>query len=149
HAGETAPVLRGVAVLRRVACVAIASPTALNIVVTPPVPDPSKTTRQPFEVHATDKACGAGHASIDRGGFSFEGYDAMGRARTTDGGHPVDTATVVTTGKDFDGSYADSNALATALAASADVRTCVARQLFRGSAGRSDASVTASEAAFL
>ena len=36
-----------------------------------------------------------------------------------------------------------------ALAASADVRTCVARQLFRASAGRSDGSIGASEDAFV
>jgi hypothetical protein len=149
HAGETAPVLRGVAVMRRVACLNVPSPTALNIVVTPPVPDPAKTTRQRFEIHATDKACAACHKAIDGLGFSFEGYDAMGRRRTTDAGHPVDTSTVVATGADFDGTYANSDALAAALANSADVRACVARQLFRASAGRSDASVAGAETAFL
>src|SRR5450432_129201 len=149
HASETAPVLRGVAVMRRVGCLDVPSPTSLNIVVTPPVPDMTKTTRQRFEVHATDKVCAACHTAIDGIGFSFEGYDAMGRVRTTDAGHPVDTATVVATGADFDGNYADSDALAAALATSADVRTCVARQLFRASAGRSDGSIVASENAFI
>jgi hypothetical protein len=149
HASETAPVLRGVAVMRRVACLSVPSPTSLNIVVTPPVPDPSKTTRQRFSVHATDTVCAACHGNIDAFGFSFEGYDAMGRARTTDANQPVDTSVVVMAGTDFDGSYADSDALAAALANSADVRACVARQLFRASAGRSDDSVAASEAAFL
>jgi hypothetical protein len=149
HASETAPVLRGVAVMRRVGCLSVPSPTSLNIVVTPPVPDPAKTTRQRFEIHATDKLCAGCHTAIDGIGFSFEGYDAMGRARTMDAGHPVDKATVVATGADFDGSYADSDALAVALAASADVRTCVARQLFRASTGRSDGSIGASEDAFI
>jgi hypothetical protein len=149
HASETAPVLRGVAVMRRVACLDVPSPTSLNIVVTPPVPDPSKTTRQRYAVHATDAVCAACHGNIDAFGFSFEGRDAMGRARATDANQPVDTSTVVMAGTDFDGSYADSDALAAALAASADVRACVARQLFRASAGRSDGSIAASEAAFL
>jgi hypothetical protein len=149
HASETAPVLRGVAVMRRVACLNVPSPTSLNIVVTPPVPDPTKTTRQRYAVHATDAVCASCHGSIDSLGFLFEGWDAMGRARTTDANQPVDTATVVMAGTDFDGSYPDGNALATALAGSADVRACVARQLFRASAGRSDASVAASEEAFL
>ena len=39
---------------------------------------------------------------------------------------------------DFAGSYADSNALATALGNSAQVRECLARQLFRSSSGRTD-----------
>jgi hypothetical protein len=149
HASETAPVLRGVATMRRVACMALKSPTELNIVVTPPMPDPSKTTRQRFDVHATDPVCQGCHRSIDAFGFAFEGYDGMGKARTTDSNLPIDSATVVATGLDFDGSYADSNALAAALAASADVRTCAARQIFRASAGRSDDSVAVAEAAFV
>ncbi len=42
HASETAPVLRGVALMRRVACLPLKSPTELNIIVTPPVPDPTQ-----------------------------------------------------------------------------------------------------------
>jgi hypothetical protein len=149
HASETAPVLRGVAVMRRVACLNVPSPTSLNIVVTPPVPDPSKTTRQRYSVHATDAVCASCHTNIDAFGFSFEGYDAMGSARTMDANQPVDTSTVVMAGTDFDGAFADSNALALALSGSADVRTCLARQLFRASAGRSDGSINASEDAFV
>jgi hypothetical protein len=149
HASETAPVLRGVAVMRRVACLSVPSPTSLNIVVTPPVPDASKTTRQRFAVHATDAVCASCHTSIDGFGFSFEGYDAMGHARTTDANQPVDTSTMIMAGTDFDGAYADSDALAMALAGSADVRKCLARQLFRASAGRSDGSIGPSEDAFV
>jgi len=149
HASETAPVLRGVAIMRRVACMPLKSPTELNIVVTPPMPDPSKTTRQRFDVHATDTLCRSCHQSIDAFGFAFEGYDGMGKARTTDSNLPVDSTTTVATGHDFDGSYADSNALAAALAASADVRACAARQIFRASAGRSDDSVAGAETAFV
>jgi hypothetical protein len=149
HASETAPVLRGVAVMRRVACLNVPSPTSLNIVVTPPVPDPSKTTRQRYAVHATDAVCAACHTNIDAFGFSFEGWDAMGRARTMDANQPVDASTMIMAGTDFDGAYADSDALAMALAGSADVRTCLARQLFRASAGRSDGTIDASEDAFV
>jgi hypothetical protein len=149
HASDTAPVLRGVAVMRQLGCLAVPSPTSLNIVVTPPVPDPTKTTRQRYTTHATDTLCASCHAAIDGIGFSFEGYDAMGAARTMENGQPVDTSTTVMTGADFDGSYADSDALAAALAQSPGVRACVARQLFRASAGRSDGTITASENAFV
>lgn len=151
HASESGPVLRGVALMRRIGCLELASPTSLNIVVTPPVPDPSKTTRQRFATHATDDLCRTCHKSIDNFGFAFEGYDGMGAARPggKDNGQPVDTSAVLATGADFDGSYADSNALAAALAASPSVRACMARQLFRGSAGRSDKTVTGAEEAFL
>jgi hypothetical protein len=149
HASETAPVLRGVAIMRRVACLPLKSPTELNIVVTPPMPDPSKTTRQRFDLHVTDALCRSCHQSIDAFGFAFEGYDGMGKLRSTDSNLPVDSTTTVATGHDFDGSYADSNGLAAALAASADVRACAARQIFRASAGRSDDSVAGAESAFV
>jgi hypothetical protein len=66
----------------------------------------------------------------------------------------VDATTVIDVNKDFDGAYADSNALAEALAHSADVEECFARYLFRAAAarsadsrGKSDSS--ASEDAFI
>jgi hypothetical protein len=149
HASESAPVLRGVAVMRRIACLALGSPTDLNIVVTPPVPDPGKTTRQRFDIHSTDDRCKSCHNAIDAFGFSFEQFDGMGRFRTTDSGLPVDSVTNVQVGADFDGSYADSNALAAALAASPTVRACMARQLFRASAGRSDSTAAPSEDSFV
>jgi len=148
HASESGPVLRGVAVIRRVTCLPLKSPAELNIVVTPPVPDPSKTTRQRFADHAVP-GCATCHDSIDSIGFSFEEFDGMGALRTSDSGHPVDSTTTIALGTDFDGSYADSNALAAALAASKQVEACFARQLFRGAAGRSDTSVTPIEDAFV
>ena len=147
HASETAP---GPA-RRRASCggspaCRCKSPTELNIMVTPPLPDPTKTTRQRFDIHATDPLCRSCHTSIDAFGFAFEGFDGMGQARThrqrAAGRQRRPWCRPVS---DFDGSYADSNALATALAGSADVRTCVARQLFRASAGRSDDSAAGAE----
>src|SRR4029079_8551635 len=49
----------------------------------------------------------------------------------------------------FAGAYADSNALATALGQSAQVRECLARQLFRSSSGRSDDSIANAEQSFV
>ena len=132
------PVFRGVALMRRVACLTVPDPGALGIVVSFPATDATKTTRDRFVQHARDTSCANCHASIDAFGFAFEGYDGMGQARTTENGMPIDSRVTVAVGSDFDGTYADSNALATALAASPSVRTCLARQLFRSSAGRSD-----------
>lgn len=97
---------------------------------------------------------------IDAFGFAFEQYDGVGAFRTnrqeavkTPTGSvqlPVDSATSVRgTGTDLDGDYADSNALARALSRSASVRACTARQIFRASVGRGDASVLAAEDQFL
>jgi hypothetical protein len=148
HATETAPVLRGVALLRRVACVDIPSPTTLNLNVVPPVPDPSKTTRERFSIHSQDAACAGCHKSIDPLGFTFEGLDGMGAARTMENGHPVDSKTTLAAGYSFDGSYADSAELALALSTSADVQRCFARQLFRYAAARSDMAAQPAELAF-
>jgi Protein of unknown function (DUF1592)/Protein of unknown function (DUF1588) len=151
HATESAPVVRGVTVLRRVACVDIASPTTLNINVVPPVPDPTKTTRERFSIHTADAECRACHDLIDPMGFSFERFDGMGglRPMEEDNGKPVDSSALVSLGGDFDGAFPDSSALAEALSASASVRTCFARQLFRASAGYSGALGAPSEQAFL
>jgi hypothetical protein len=170
HAQETAPVLRGVAVMRRVACLNLPDPTSLNIVVVPPVPDPAKSTRERYSIHATDTACAACHATIDAIGFAFEMFDGMGaqRAAGTQTGtykdehlgasgqltsvNTTSSTNLVSSGSftiDFPGMYADSNALAMALAGSAQVRECVARQMFRSSAGRSDTVVANAEQSFV
>lgn len=154
HASETAPVLRGVAIMRQIACMPLKSPTELNIDVTPPPVDNTKTTRQRFTAHSTDAKCAACHKTIDAFGFAFEAFNGMGAVRPSEGGkitenhQPVETAVVIT-GTDFDGSYADSKELALAMSKSAQVRSCLARQIFRSSTGRSDDSVKASEDAFV
>jgi Protein of unknown function (DUF1592)/Protein of unknown function (DUF1588)/Protein of unknown function (DUF1595)/Protein of unknown function (DUF1587) len=154
HASESAPVLRGVAIMRQVACMPLKSPTELNIDVSPPPFDASKTTRQRFTDHSTDPLCATCHGSIDAFGFAFEVFNGMGAARPvangkpTENSLPIDTSTIIK-GTDFDGSYADSNALAVAMSTSAQVRACLARQVFRSSTGRSDDSVKASEDAFV
>jgi hypothetical protein len=156
------PVQRGVAVMRRVACLELADPTDLDVNVVPPVPDPSApaTTRALYSAHAADPLCTHCHQRIDNFGFAFERYDGMGAYRangqeavkTPTGAVmlPVDSATTVTgTGTDLDGNYADSNALARALARSATVRACMARQMFRASAGRGDGSGRGAEENFM
>jgi Protein of unknown function (DUF1592)/Protein of unknown function (DUF1588)/Protein of unknown function (DUF1595)/Protein of unknown function (DUF1587) len=179
HASTSAPVFRGVAVERRVACIPVPDPSTLNITVPPPpAPDASnpETTRALFNVHGTTMGCAGCHTNIDAFGFTFEGYDGMGEYRTIAadssgtvhlgaekvastrtqaiGGFeylPIDTSTTIAgTGTDLDGSYADSNAVATALASSASVTSCVATQMFRAATGRSDSTgaTTESEKAF-
>jgi hypothetical protein len=149
HATETGPVLRGVAVLRRVACFPIPSPSTLNINVVPPLPDTSKTTRDRFTTHVSDPACAQCHVNIDSVGFTFEDLDGMGKERSTDNGLAVDSATTVATAHDFDGNFMDSAGLAQALGESSDVRACFARHLFRYAATRSDESVQGAESAFM
>lgn len=148
HASETGPVLRGVALLRRVTCIGVPSPATLNITVVPLVPDPTKTTRERLTAHVTDKVCAGCHTSIDNFGLPFELYDGMGKHQNSDMGQPIDSSGTIA-GTDFDGNYADSNQLALALAASPMVRECFARNVFRASSGRSDDAVKPSEDDFV
>ena len=73
--------LRGVAIMRRVACMKLPDPQSLNIQVVPPAPDPAKSTRDRYDIHATDAVCASCHATIDQIGFSFELFDGMGKQR--------------------------------------------------------------------
>lgn len=150
HAHETAPVLRGVAIMRRVACSPVGDPVGLDRAVVPPAPDPSKTVRERFDVHAKDALCATCHTRIDNFGFAFEQFDAMGRAQTVEekSGKPVD-ASVVVAGTDFDGGYADSNALAVGMSQSAQVRECFARHVFRALSGTSAVELQPSEDDFV
>ena len=149
HAHETAPVLRGVAVMRRVACSEVGDPVGLTTAVVPPAPDPSKTTRERFSVHGASTCAGC-HDRIDSFGFAFEGFDGMGEARAMgmDNGKPVDSHVVIA-GTDFDGSYADSNALVKAMSTSAQVRECFARHVFRAFATTSADELKPSEDDFV
>jgi Protein of unknown function (DUF1588)/Protein of unknown function (DUF1592)/Protein of unknown function (DUF1595)/Protein of unknown function (DUF1587) len=149
HASETGPVLRGVAVERRLACIQVKSPSQLMLTVPPLAPDPSKTMRDRLSAHAADPACAFCHTAIDSLGFTFELYDGMGKLQTQDHNQAVNSKTTVSMAKDFDGDFADSNALATALSNSAVVRECFARNAFRASAGRSDDDVAVAENAFV
>jgi len=142
HVDGTAPVLRGVTVLRKVLCVDIPKPTGLKVAIVPPKPDPSLTTRQQYVQHSADAACKTCHQMIDPIGFAFEGFDEIGAERTENGqkgrehGQAVDTSGAIATGSDVDGSVAGAAELASQLARSEMVRDCFARQAFRFAAGQ-------------
>jgi len=84
------PSAHGRDVVQEFLCSAIPPPPA-NV---PPIsmPIPAGTTLRHWleETHASNPACAACHHLIDPYGFAFETFDAIGRARTTDNGAPVD-----------------------------------------------------------
>ncbi len=143
------PVYRGVALMRRVACLETPDPGALGIVVSFPPADPNRTTRERFQVHTEAPGCEGCHTLIDGLGFTMENFDGIGELRTTENNRPIDTSVTLDVGSDIDGSYADSTELLVALAESGDVKSCLARQIFRSSAARSNESVAVAEAAFV
>jgi hypothetical protein len=143
------PVFRGVAIMRRVACLSLEDPGAIGIVVNFPAADTTKTTRDRFKAHALAPGCASCHDVIDNIGFAFEAFDGMGRFRTKENELTVDTQVTLGTGADFDGTYADGVELLNAFAQSESVKSCLARQIFRSTAARSDASVASAEEAFV
>jgi hypothetical protein len=147
HASESAPVLRGVALLRRVTCVGVGNPVDLQKAVVPPAPDPKKTTRDRYAGHAISDCAGC-HNQIDSFGFAFEAFDGMGKFRTMDNNQPVNSSVMIA-GTDFDGTYADSNALAKALSTSPQVRECFARHVYRALAATSVPELKPSEDDFV
>jgi hypothetical protein len=136
HSNESAPVKRGNTVLRRLLCVYLPLPGELNLKIVPPMPDPNKTTRERFRIHAEDAMCYACHKAIDGFGNAFESFDGMGVWRKQENGKDVDTKTEVA-GGDVSGTIKDGLELVDKLAASEDVKKCFARNVFRFAAAQS------------
>jgi hypothetical protein len=103
YATRTSPVLRGKWILD-------------NLLGTPPPPPPpnvpaleentvnqSLPIRQRLEQHRAQPACAGCHAMIDPAGFCLENFDAVGRFRTLDEGHPIDAAGGLPSGETFSG----------------------------------------------
>jgi hypothetical protein len=139
HNDNSAPVVRGVTVLRKVLCYNMPSPAdspdpqLRNIM--PPPRDDTMTTRERFDQHAQDDACIGCHSVIDSIGFTFEDFDAIGALRTEENGKPVDTSGALQTGSSEDGDVADSVELVKKIAAEPRTAECFARQVYRNGMG--------------
>jgi hypothetical protein len=140
HSGETSPVLRGIVIMKRLLC-GVPPPVPANV---PPLPSPDasppSTTRARFEAHLANPGCSGCHALFEPMGNAFEAYDVLGAYRTEQNGFPVDTSGALVA---LDGTVtpvASAVELANELAKSAEVRACVARQVFRFTTGRDEAA---------
>ena len=129
--GESAgsfPVRRGAEILRRVLCHEVDVPPDMEIPEIKP-PSPGQTTRQRFEEHSKN-ACASCHLLFDPLGFAFENYDGIGRYRTTDNGQPVDSSGTLTL-PSATLKFKDAIELMPQLAATEEVRACMATQFMR------------------
>lgn len=119
------PVHRGVFLLRHALCNDLPPPDA-SVNTSLPAADQFNTTRDRFSTATTVTACRGCHALINPLGFAFENFDAVGRFRLTENGHPVDATAKLPTSPpaNVDG-LAD---LARVLVNDRQVRACVARQ---------------------
>ncbi len=137
HSDQTSPVQRGVFVRVNLLCEEFPPPPA-NAGGVPDV-DPRATTRARFAMHTASAACSSCHRYIDTVGFGFEGFDAIGRVRTTENGAAIDR-TGAAIDLDADGGddavrFATLRELGAALAASARARGCFTRQYARWARG--------------
>ncbi|HEX2679332.1 MAG TPA: DUF1592 domain-containing protein [Polyangiales bacterium] len=137
HENQSAPVKRGVTVIRNVLCATLPNPPA-DVLLKAPDPAPNATTRERFTLHEAEPRCAACHETIDGIGFGFEAYDGIGQHRTTDQGLPVDDNGKILGTTDINGTFQGAIALAQKLASSDDVSQCMAKQWFRYGLGRLD-----------
>lgn len=134
-AEDTSPILRGKFVREKLLCEAIAPPPP-DVDTRPPRFDPKLTKRERFAAHRNNKGCAYCHETMDPPGFAFEHYDAVGAWRAVDGAFPIDAAGTLVGTDDADGPFDGAVALAARLAASKQVRRCIATQWFRAAMGR-------------
>jgi hypothetical protein len=133
----TSPVFRGQYVRERVLCTPLPPPPP-NIPVVPPSPDPNSSTREKFEEHGRNPACAGCHQLMDPIGYGFENFDAVGRWRTEENGHPIDSSCALAATQDADGTFANGAEMARRLAESEQVQRCVVTQFYRFAQGRGE-----------
>lgn len=133
---QSSPVHRGKFVRERLFCMQLPPPPN-DIVIEPPDPDPSASTRERFKEHSTNPACTGCHRMMDPLGFGFEHYDAVGKWRTKDGSFDVDARGEIHA-TDSDGTFTGAIELGKRLAQSKQVKACIVTQWFRYTYGRGE-----------
>lgn len=138
HPDQTSPVLRGKTIRTKFMCDPPPPPPD-NVDITPPAPGEAATARDRLSLHLTAGSnCAGCHALMDPIGFAFENFDATGAWRASENGVTIDATGEITGSGPLAGTFHGVQELATRLAASDQVRDCVATQWFRFTAGRTE-----------
>lgn len=136
YAVKTDPIHRGLFVIRDLLCRNIPDPPAgATLTPLPDTGEPIETTREEISVLTGQSYCPTCHSQINPPGFAFEGFDAVGKARTHENGVPVDTSGVLA----LDGrevSFSGPGELVEALAASEEAQSCYASRWLEYAYGR-------------
>jgi hypothetical protein len=137
HENRTSYILRGKLVREAILCFDVPPPPA-GVDTSEMMVSPTATAKQRAEMHRRNPSCATCHAAFDPIGFAFEGYDPIGRYRTTDAtGQPLDTEGELTgVSTALDGKVPNAVALAQKLATSDEAGQCVARMWMRFGLGR-------------
>jgi hypothetical protein len=125
---RTSPILRGVFVLRRIACQQIDPPPPGAEMQEPAEApaEPLRTTRDYFTWKTSMSRCAGCHTLINPVGFAFESYDAIGQLRTVEEGAPID-ATGTLSLAEGEHEFGGARELVTHLAGLSSVRACYAK----------------------
>ena len=144
--GDSHPVKRGDAVLRRLLCMDLEVPDNIEV---PPVAEPNdtQTTRERFDVHGKATCAATCHQFLDPIGFAFEAYDAIGTYRTTDRNKPVDTTGSLTLPSGTPLAFKDATELVGQLAKLPETQDCMSTQWMRYMLGRREVAGEASSLA--
>ncbi len=125
YAVQPGPILRGVRVLERLACMHLGTPVQGAETALPPDTLTAESTNRARTAAATRPAtCNTCHRTINPPGFAFEHYDAIGRWRSHDNGQPVDASGSLTLAGGERIAFEDGVDFARKLAASPRVRDC-------------------------
>jgi hypothetical protein len=129
---QSSVVHRGVFIARELLCFHPPAPMASDLMQGQAFKMQEPTERGRAKLRAMNSRCMGCHGFFDPIGLTFEHYDTLGRYRdeieTADGPVAVDASSQLNV-KDLSGPVDGAVALAGELAASADVRACMARQL--------------------
>ena len=136
-ATRTSIVRRGLKIRLDVLCEKVNAPPP-NVNVNLDTSDATgQTQRQRLEMHRQNPSCSGCHDLMDPIGVVFEGFDAVGRARTVDEqGQPVDTTSSLSDTDDANGPMNSPTDLGQLLANSEEVRTCYVTKSFQFFYGR-------------
>lgn len=127
YAVQPGPILRGVHVLERIACMELGTPIQGAETALPPDSLAVDSTNRERTAAATaPPSCAPCHRRINPPGFAFEHYDALGAWRALDNGQPVDASGSLTLPGGETLTFTDGIDFVHQLAASDRARDCYA-----------------------
>jgi cytochrome c553 len=125
----SSPIHRGVFLARNVLGLSLRPPPAAFAPL-PPALHPDLTTRERVALQTRPESCQNCHGMINPLGFTLENFDAVGRFRDRENGHPVDASGAYQTRSGEVVKFAGVRDLATFLAGSEEVHEAFVEQLF-------------------
>jgi hypothetical protein len=133
----TSPILRGVFLMRRVACATIPDPPA-GAAMQEPTTEPAseiRTTRDYYTWKTSMAACAGCHRLINPTGFAFEHFDGVGQWRDQEREAPIDSSGTLTLGTN-ELTFGGASELLAALSQEPQVQACYAKNWLQFAYGR-------------